>query len=239
MKPKTLEYRAIGAFAILIVGLLLAGIAQAATVTVTWTNPTQNTDDSAIPTSGEGSLSAARVQYGTCTSGGVFGTAVGDVPRPRGTGAMPTTATLNLPVGQSCIRVYVTNTYGKESDASNVATRVVDAPTPKPPVLATVAPQVYDVKPNERTFAFDRGRQVGTVKLGAACDEDRTTGGDFYALERPSQAKLTREARSSALVAKCSEKAGASSRVDADQSDVHLDDGGGMLMGAGVLASAL
>lgn len=225
----------LGPLLLCLAGALIAcTAAEAATHVVTWTNPVQNTDDTAIPASGEGSLASARIEWGTCSAAGVFGTAAGSVARPRGTGAMPTTATLNLPVGTSCMRVFVSNTYGSESGASNVTFRTIDAPTPKPPVMLTSAPQVYDVKPNESTFAFDRGRQVGSVKLGAACDEDRTTGGDFYALERPSQVKLIRAARSAALVAKCSPQAQASgnSPTSANTSDVHLDDGGRVLMGS-------
>lgn len=118
--------------------LLLVGwcvSAQAATVTVTWTNPIQNTDDSAIPATGAGSLSSARIEYGTCLTGGGFGTKAGEVVRP-----MPaTTATLNLQPGSTCVRVTVTNSFNIESLPSNVVTRVIDPPQPKPPVLATVA----------------------------------------------------------------------------------------------------
>jgi hypothetical protein len=107
--------------------------AWATTVTSTWTNPTQNTDDSAIPATGAGSLSQARVEYGTC-NGTAFGTKAGEVMRPMPT----TTATLNLNPGTTCVRVSVINTYGAESQPSNVVTRVIDPPVPKPPVLSTV-----------------------------------------------------------------------------------------------------
>jgi hypothetical protein len=192
------EHRLIGAFAIILLALCITGIAQAATVTVTWVLPTTNTDGSTIPATGAGSLASVRVEYGTC-NGTAFGTKAGEVSRPGNS----TTATLNLQPGTTCVRAFATNTYGIESPASNVASKVVDPPTPNAPQLTTIAAAVFEVVPNERTFAFDRGRQVGTVKLGLACDEDRTTGADFYALERPSRAVLTRPPRSTALVARC------------------------------------
>ena len=187
--------------AALLLGLCLANAAGAATVTVTWTPPTTNTDESAIPATGPGSLTTYRIEYGTCLAGGAFGVKAGEVTRA----APATGTTLNLQPGTSCVRAFVANTYGNESAASNVASKIVPAPTPKPPgSLAVSDPTVFDVKPNFETFAFERGKKVGTVKLGAACDEERTTGADFYALERPSRVKLTKPPRSSALVARCS-----------------------------------
>lgn len=173
--------------------------ARSDTVTASWVNPVLNNNGSAIPATGAGSLASARLEYGTCV-GTAFGTKAGEVVR-----AMPvTTVTLNLDPGTTCIRVKVTNTFGLESAASNVAVKVVSPPTPGAPTNLTVTePVAYDIRPNETTFAFDRGRAVGTARLGAACDEDRTTGQGFYALERPSRVKLTREPRSTALVAKC------------------------------------
>lgn len=189
---------------ILLAACVLCPAAFADTVTATWTNPTQNTNGTAIPASGAGALDGARLEYGTCSAPGVFGTKGGEVARPRGTGAQPSTAVVNLAPGTSCLRVLVYNTFGNSSTPSNVAVSVVSAPTPNPPTNLTVTePTAYDVRPNESTFAFDRGRAVGTAKIGAACDEERTTGGDYYALERPSRVRLNREPRSSALVAKC------------------------------------
>lgn len=190
--------RFLGALAAVLLGFCIVGIARAATVTVTWTPPTTNTDESPIPATGEGSLTNYRIEYGTCI-GAAFGTKAGEVTRP----APATSATLNLNPGTTCVRVSVANTYGNESAPSNVASKVVAPPTPKPPQLATIAPLVYEVVPNEHTFAFDRGRQVGTTKLGMACDEDRSTDADYYAIARPSYVKLSKAPRSQALVARC------------------------------------
>lgn len=197
------EHRIVGILAAVLLIVCGIGIARADTVTATWVNPTTNTNGSAIPASGAGSLTQARVEFGTC-NGAAFGTKAGEVIRPFTSGAL-TTATLNLQPGTSCIQVKVSNTFGGESSASNVTSKVISAPVPNPPTNLTVSdPVAYDVRPNEQTFAFDRGRPVGVARLGAACDEARTTGEDFYALERPSRVKLSRAPRSAALVAKCS-----------------------------------
>lgn len=105
--------------------------------------------------------------------------------------------------GANCYRVVAIAATGT-SAPSNVACRTNTPPVPNPPTNLTVTePVAFDVRPNESTFAFDRGRAVGIAKLGAACDETRTTGDGYYALERPSRVRLTREARSTALVARC------------------------------------
>ena len=123
---------------IVALGLLavLPKLAVAATVTITWTPPTANTDNTPIPASGEGSLKTYRIEYGTCTSPGVFGTKVGEVTRP----APASTAVLNLNPGTTCVRVFVANTYDQESDASNVATSVVPFPRPKAPTATSATP---------------------------------------------------------------------------------------------------
>ena len=162
------------------------------------------------------------------------------VTRTAGAPGAQFSQTLNLNPGTTCVRAFVSNTYGVESAPSNVSSRVVDPPTPRPPQLTAIEPQVFDVRPNETTFAFDRGRQVGTVKIGAACDEDRTTGEQFYALERPSQVKLSRQPRSQALVVRCGEKASRSraQTTAKSQPNVSFDYGSRVLVGAGVHSAA-
>lgn len=107
----------------------LTAIAMAATVTVRWQNPTQNTDDSAIPASGPGSIASTRIEYGTC-SGAAFGTKLGEfiVTGQAEAGVSP-----DLAPGTYCGRAYTKNTYGEESGASNVAQKVISAPKPKAP----------------------------------------------------------------------------------------------------------
>ena len=121
---------------LIVAGLLFAGAANAATVTITGTNPTTNTDTTTIPATGEGSLTALRIEYGTCSAPGVFGTKVGEISRTPAAPGASFSHTINLNPGTSCVRAFVTNTYGNDSDASNVAVRTVDPPKPRPPVLA-------------------------------------------------------------------------------------------------------
>ena len=108
---------------------LVGAAALAASVTATWQHPTQNTDDSAIPATGAGSIASTRIEWGSC-NGAAFGTAVGEVvvPAPAATTVIP-----NLGVGTWCARAFSKNTYGAESDASGVVQKVIAAPKPKPP----------------------------------------------------------------------------------------------------------
>lgn len=109
--------------------LAASAIAAAATLSTSWTNPTQNTDSSAIPATGPGSIASTRVEYGSC-SGTAFGTKSGEVTVQ---GAATTASIPNLGPGTWCARAYTTNTYGSESGPSNVASKVIAAPTPNPP----------------------------------------------------------------------------------------------------------
>lgn len=111
---------------------LLAGfvtVTLAATANVSWQNPTQNTDNTAIPASGPGSIASTRIEYGTCIAT-AFGTKLGEfiVTGQAEAGVSP-----DLAPGTYCARAYTKNTYGTESDSSNVAQKVIAAPKPKPP----------------------------------------------------------------------------------------------------------
>lgn len=126
-------------------GLLVAAVlasacmslpARADTVVASWTLPVQNTDDSPIPATGPGSLVSAKIAWGTCSAPGVFGAEVGSIVRP-----MPvTSATFNLQPASWCLRVTVTNTYGTESNPSNVVAHVTPPTTPKNPTNFQVTP---------------------------------------------------------------------------------------------------
>lgn len=113
-----------------LLGLALTSVlavATAATLTATWVNPTTNTDNSALLSS---EIKSTRIEYGTCSAPNVFGTKAGDVVV---NGALTTGTVPNLPPGTWCARAYTTNIYNVESAASNVASKVVAAPTPNAP----------------------------------------------------------------------------------------------------------
>ncbi len=109
---------------------LLATAALAAVSTATWNNATTNTDDSAIPASGPGSIATTTVEWSVCGPSDSFTTRAGAVTVP---GTTRTAQTADLSVGRWCVRGFHTNTYGESSDPSNVVVRVVTPPKPRPP----------------------------------------------------------------------------------------------------------
>jgi hypothetical protein len=114
-----------------VVACLLATAAMAAVLNFSWTNPTQNTDGSAIPASGAGSLTETVISYGPCNATRTAMTSItGTVTRaaPNTTDASP-----DLPPGTWCGYAQAKNTYGQLSSPSNVSFRVVDAPVPNQP----------------------------------------------------------------------------------------------------------
>lgn len=175
---------------------LWATRAPAADATLGWTLPTQNTDNSAIPATGAGSLVSTRIEWGTC-SGTAFGTKAGEavVPTPA-----TTYVVTDLAPATWCFRLFAKNTYGIEGGPSNVVSKVAVPPTPKPPVL-TVTTLAYDL-----TFTGSIGRLVGNVEPGTACVGDVIKtwkdGSTFYEVPLAS-VSLTREPRSTRVVAKC------------------------------------
>jgi hypothetical protein len=175
--------------------LFAASNAFAATATLRWTNPTTNTDDTAIPVTGPGSLVSNRYEWGTCAAGGAFGVRVGEATlQPIGT-----TATVpNLEPGTWCFRVFARNTYNVESAASNVASLIVDAPTPNPPLLSTITVAYETWRFFGRTYL---GRSVGTIQRGTPCGA-RIIGRNYYEVS-PSLVTLTRIPRPGPLVTRC------------------------------------
>lgn len=115
--------------------MLISIAAIAAIATVSWQNATTNTDGSAIPASGPGSIANTRIEWGTCGPGDSFGTKVGD---KLVAGTVTTGQSDDLPVGRWCLRAVHINTYGVESDPSAVGVKVVAAPKPNPPRNFTV-----------------------------------------------------------------------------------------------------
>lgn len=175
--------------------LVLVTIARAADVGVSWTNPTTNTDGSAIPATGVGSLTGTRVEYGSC-SGSVFGTKAGEVNAPA-----PATSTsiTGLSAAQTyCFRSYAKNTYGSESAASNVASKALPAPTPNPPVLSSTVTVAWDLK-NGKPF-----RVVGRIALGTPCGDfvAKKAGERYYQIDR-SAVKFIRKPQSARIVTQC------------------------------------
>jgi hypothetical protein len=171
--------------------------ASLAGTTTCWNPPTTNTDGSLIPASGAGSLSAFRVEWGTCAGTG-FGTKVSEVSV-----AMPATCVDvgTLTPGCYAFRVYARNTYGSESLPSLVAQKTITNPVPNPPTTVTVAVVAYDYQIKGGRLAL--GRAVGTVPLGVGCDAlALTSGGKAYHYVNSTYVTLTRTPRNG-ILAQC------------------------------------
>jgi hypothetical protein len=164
----------------LVLGLVLAAVAGSAladTATLSWTNATQNTDNTAIPAPpAAGSLTRTTIEYGTCNAGrtGITGT-VGTMFV-----AYPT-ATLDVAmvvVQEYCFDAFHTNTFGTTSAKSSVVWKANPPPTPKPPAnLATQTAQTaYTLQ-----FSLDRMARlgVGTVPPGTQCDTSTSVTADW------------------------------------------------------------
>lgn len=140
--------------------LLVGGPAYAGTATITWTNPTANTDGSPI-----GAITGTRVEYGSCNGGSIFGTKAGERLATSGT-----SLTLSLTAGTWCIRAY-TQTAAGESLPSNAVQAVIPAPLPNPPTLSTtVVIAGASLQPAFGiTAAGAQGALVGLIDVGRGC----------------------------------------------------------------------
>lgn len=171
--------------------LLLSGAAHAGDLAVRWTPPTTNTDGSSIPASGAGSLTGTRLEWGTC-SGTAFGTSIGSTIV-----AAPATShtVTGLAPGTYCVRAFARNTYGSESAASVVASKVIVAPVPNPPLLS-IDTTAYELRLySNGTLRFVA---VGTVPLNAACGPK--LAGQYAAFEG---AKITKATSGGIIAARC------------------------------------
>ena len=127
MKEKT---RATTSLAIALL-LLVIGTsdANAATVTIAWTHPTQNVDGSPLPVA---QITRTRVEWGSC-NGTAFGTEAGEAFAEQ---QATTLATPDLAPGVYCFRAFTRRTVNSVhvwSDPSNVATHTIAPPLPSKP----------------------------------------------------------------------------------------------------------
>lgn len=157
------------AVAVVVIGIcMMAAIpAHAEDATVSWTHPTTNVGGSAIPSTGAGSISSTRIEYGSC-SGTAFGTKTGEVSVPAP--ASSTTITGLAPASTLCFRAYSRNTYGVESVSSAVVSKTFPPPTPNPPVLAVpVIAGMLQTPAYSVTSAGKISTLMGFVDVGAQC----------------------------------------------------------------------
>lgn len=155
------------AFLLLVALLALIGgpdTAQAGQATVSWTNPSANTDGSPLPAS---QITGSVVEWGTC-SGAAFGAPAGETTTA---GAATSVVIESLAPGAYCFRV-ATRANGLQSEWSAVAAKAVPFPAPNPPTIVTVESVAL-----ERTWWGYR--YAGTVALGVPCG--KRAPGDAWA----------------------------------------------------------
>lgn len=177
-------FRWLGWYVVWMLLVIFAFAANAGTADLTWTQPTQNVDGSAIPASGTGRLTGNRVEWGSCTGTAPnygFGVQAGQqvFTTPTAVYTVP-----NLAPGTWCFRAYASTTYG-ESGPSGVAAKVIAPPLPNPPSGLTAAGgMVYHIQKRENRFVM---LPVGTVPAGTVCDTTQSVNG-YYVVPRDSVA---------------------------------------------------
>lgn len=156
--------------------------------TLTWSVPTQDTNDQPLAT---GLLAGYNVLWGTSPTVLNKSQVIND----------PSLTTLTIPslaAGNWCFQANGFTTQGASgpmtpqvcktisgSSSSAASANVVVRQLPKPPgnfQVVVVETQAYQIVPDYHEFHFNVGRQVGTVDLGAACDENRPLGDGYYAV---------------------------------------------------------
>lgn len=180
---------------------LAAATAKAADATLTWSPPTQNVDNTPIPSTGQLALKQYIVLYGACNAAGdgIAGTPTqATVPAPASSATL-TGFSYNTTV---CFGVKAENNAGAQSALSAVVSKTWTAPAPKPPVILTVGGLVWELR---NTVDGPRlARAVGTIKAGRQCQGLSPAYGDDLFVVRKADVKLKKDVkRGSSLVAIC------------------------------------
>jgi hypothetical protein len=139
--------------------------------TVSWTNPTQNTDGSAANLSGNKvyhANSAANIEAGTpivLTPAKTTYVLAGLPAGPRVIGVKATGPAPNL--FDSAMSALATATIVLPTGVDTVQAGCTTPPEPKPPTAVTISSTVWEALHNYR---FERvGRDVGTIPLNTLC----------------------------------------------------------------------
>jgi hypothetical protein len=183
------------AFGLVLVGIANPSLAQTQpwdTSVITWVAPTNCTTGEPITSC---PIVTYRVERASSTTGTFSSIGTSGTTSLTLTGVSP---------GLACYRVVAVG-VGNESVPSSVACKTTVRPVgpPNPPTQLKVDNIVaYNVRADFQQFAFVRGTRAGVASLGAACDETRSVGNGFYALERPSRV-TPRPANGTVLVAHC------------------------------------
>lgn len=139
--------------------LLVAGVVQAAVRTVSWVNPTTNTDGSALPAT---QITSTTVVWGTSSAAMTNSKVV--------TGAA-TSTTIDLAPGTWFVGARTT-ANGNTSLVSNIVQVVIPQPTPNPPVVTVQAVVAgLNMAPAFKILADGTRSSViaGFVPVGTGC----------------------------------------------------------------------
>lgn len=158
--------------------LIAAGRADAATVQLTCTAPTKNTDGTTIT-----AALTYKAYWGTSA------TSLSNVSDLAGPGCAGSVVVPDPAAGTS-ITYHIAVTAmanGVESAKSNTASKTFTTPLPipNPPILLTTGGLVWQASPNYSNFAWKLGAQVGSIAAGIKCDANRKIGTEYYRVTGP------------------------------------------------------
>lgn len=173
----------------ILLGALLAGNAVATDLTISWTNPTQNEDNSAIT-----KLTANNIYQGTKADGS-------DLKYIKQIAPAASYVVTGLAPGTYCFAITAVTTA--ESDKSNVACRTVVAPKPKAPTNLTIADSTaYVIKQTKDNLALVA---VGSVPADTQCNSDigAIVGGMTYYVVPKDRVSWAGSVRSEIVLAAC------------------------------------
>jgi hypothetical protein len=143
---------------VLLLALTFASVAKAATLTGSYTLPTQYEDGTPLPVA---NIKHIRVEAGTCSPAGLFGANEGtQLVIPPGAAFSITSPRA---FGKFCVRAQTETVSGTLSEWSNTVVKTIAEPAPKPPVMLTTGGWVWTLKANG-TLRF-----VGTIPAGRRC----------------------------------------------------------------------
>jgi len=162
---------------VFLIGVILgtaANAQEACSATLTWTDPTLNTDGTTIPVTGPTALKETWVEYSICLAGGVdFANSIMTLESQPSQSHCVT----GLEAGDWCFVAYAVNNQDNASDASNMAVKTVITAIPAVPTLLTVVDMVvYTIRQQPNRFVF---LPIGTVPGGTQCDPDNYVNGKF------------------------------------------------------------
>ena len=107
----------------------ICGVGKAATFTITWKNPTTNTDGSPLV-----GVASIELESGTCNGTLLGARLYGALIATSEVGKAMSYRGSSQGLDKVCVRAFAYNAKGAKSDSSNVASKVFSLPTPGKPV---------------------------------------------------------------------------------------------------------